>query len=152
MIKHRKYLITFKPRQMAEFYIRHLQTHFVQWKMFVILFKFQWLDNNPVSFQTMAENGRLTTLSPRQMGRHFADDNFKCVFFNKIFWILNISLNYVHEGPIENVIICLDNGLAPNRRQAIIRTTDNLVYWRIYVSLGLNYLISALKSTKMPMS
>ena len=31
-----------------------------------------------------------------------------------------------------------DNGLAPNRRQAIIWTSNGLGYWRIYVSLGLN--------------
>ena len=35
-------------------------------------------------------------------------------------------------------IIGLDNGLAPNRRQAIIWINDDLVYWRIYASLGLN--------------
>ena len=33
-----------------------------------------------------------------------------------------------------------DNGLAPNRRQAIIWTNDDLGYWRIYASLGLNEL------------
>ena len=33
---------------------------------------------------------------PRQNGRHFADDIFKCIFFNENFWILhNISLKYV---------------------------------------------------------
>ena len=34
-----------------------------------------------------------------------------------------------------------DNGLAPNRRQAIIWTNDDPVKWRIYASLGLNELI-----------
>ena len=29
-----------------------------------------------------------------------------------------------------------DNGLAPNRRQAIIWTNDGLIYWNIYVSLN----------------
>ena len=36
------------------------------------------------------------------------------------------------------VIIGSDNGLVPNRQQAIIWTNDGLVYWGIYASLGLN--------------
>ena len=36
------------------------------------------------------------------------------------------------------VSVDLDNGLAPNRRQAIIWTSDDLVYWRIYSSLGIS--------------
>ena len=31
-----------------------------------------------------------------------------------------------------------DNGLAPTRRQPIIWTNETAVWWRIYVSLGLN--------------
>ena len=33
-----------------------------------------------------------------------------------------------------------DNGLAPNRRQAIILTNDGFVYWRIYPPVGLDEL------------
>ena len=29
----------------------------------------------------------------------------------------------------------LDNGLAPNRRQAIIWTNGDLIHWRIYAAL-----------------
>ena len=36
---------------------------------------------------------------------------------------------------------CSDNGLAPTKWQAIIRTNDDLVYWRIYASPGLNELL-----------
>ena len=43
------------------------------------------------------------------------------------------------KGPIlQHTTIGSDNGLAANRRQAIIWTDDGLVYWRIHVSLGLN--------------
>ena len=35
---------------------------------------------------------------------------------------------------------CIDNGLAPVRRQAIIWTNDGLVYWHKHASLGLNEL------------
>ena len=34
-----------------------------------------------------------------------------------------------------------DNGLASNMRQAIVWTNEDLVYWRIYASLGLSELI-----------
>ena len=30
----------------------------------------------------------------------------------------------------------LDNGMAPNRRQAVIWTNADLVHWRIYAALG----------------
>ena len=36
------------------------------------------------------------------------------------------------------VIIGLDNGLVPDRQQAIIWTKEGLVHRRIYASLGLN--------------
>ena len=42
-------------------------------------------------------------------------------------------------GPINNISsIGSDNGLAPDRRQAIISTNGGLAYWRIYGSLVLN--------------
>ena len=40
------------------------------------------------------------------------------------------------------VILGSDNGLAPNRRQAVIWTNDDLVHWRIHASLGLNELLT----------
>ena len=44
------------------------------------------------------------TLRPRQNGRHFADDIFKCIFFNENVWILNkTSLKYVPYGIIDNM-------------------------------------------------
>ena len=44
------------------------------------------------------------TLRPRQNGRHFPDNIFKCVFLNENIWILiNISLKLVPKGPINNI-------------------------------------------------
>ena len=44
------------------------------------------------------------TLSPRQNGRHFQDDNFKCIFFNKNVWIaIKIPLKFVTKGLINNI-------------------------------------------------
>ena len=46
----------------------------------------------------------LNTLRPRQNGRHFADDVFKCIFLNENVWILlKILLKFVPKGPINNI-------------------------------------------------
>ena len=47
------------------------------------------------------ENRVLNTLRPRQNGRCFADDIFKCIFLNENVWIpIEISLKFVPKGPI----------------------------------------------------
>ena len=44
------------------------------------------------------------TLRPRQHGRHFPDDIFKCIFLNENLRILiKISLKFVPKGPIDNI-------------------------------------------------
>ena len=49
-------------------------------------------------------NFSFNTLKPRQNGRHFADDIFKCIFLNENAWILiKISLKFVHKGSINNI-------------------------------------------------
>ena len=46
----------------------------------------------------------LNTLRPRQNGRHFADDIFKCIFLNENVSIaIKISLKFVPKGPIKNI-------------------------------------------------
>ena len=46
----------------------------------------------------------LNTLRPRQDGRHFPDDNFKCTFLNENVSIrIKISLKFVPKGPINNI-------------------------------------------------
>ena len=45
----------------------------------------------------------VNTLRPRQNGRHFADDNFKCIFLNENIWIsIKISLKFVSSSLIDN--------------------------------------------------
>ena len=45
----------------------------------------------------------LNTLRPRENGRHFADDIFKCIFVNENWLIpIKISLKFVPKGPINN--------------------------------------------------
>ena len=44
------------------------------------------------------------TLRPRQNGRHFPDDNFKCISLNENVGIsLKISLKFVHMDRIDNI-------------------------------------------------
>ena len=44
------------------------------------------------------------TLRPRQNGRHFADDIFKCIFLNENVWIsIKVSLKFVPNGLINNM-------------------------------------------------
>ena len=74
------------------------------------------------------------TLRPRQNGQRFAG-TFKYNFWNENFPIpnkfhWNISLMVFWQWSI----ICSDNGLAPNRRQAIIWTSDGVVYCHAYAS------------------
>ena len=46
----------------------------------------------------------VNTLRPRQNGRHFADDIFKCIFLNENVWIsITISLNCFPQGPINDI-------------------------------------------------
>ena len=46
----------------------------------------------------------INTLRPRQNGRHFADDIFKCIFQIENIWIsFKISLKFVPKGPINNI-------------------------------------------------
>ena len=46
------------------------------------------------------------TLKPRQNGRHFADDIFKCIFLNENIRIpIKISPKFVLNGPINNILV-----------------------------------------------
>ena len=45
----------------------------------------------------------INTLRPRQNGRHFPDDIFKCIFLNENVWSsIGISLKFVSRVPIDN--------------------------------------------------
>ena len=46
----------------------------------------------------------INTLRPRQNGRHFADDIFKCISLNEnASIVIKISLKFVPKGPINNI-------------------------------------------------
>ena len=75
----------------------------------------------------------INTLRPRQNGRHFAYDLFKCIYLNENVWIsLKISLKFVSRGPVNNCLV-------PTWRQVIIWTNDRLPT-HVYSLLSLNEL------------
>ena len=80
--------------------------------------------------QGINRNTALVTLRPRQNGRRFTDDIFKCIFLNKNSWIFsNISLKYVFLGPDwQYGSIGSYDGLVSNRQQAIIWTNVGMFY------------------------
>ena len=82
----------------------------------------------------------LNPLRPTQNSRRFTDDTFKRIFLNEnVIISIKISVTFVPKALINKYSsIGSDNGLEPNRPQAIIWTNDGLVYWGIYASLGLN--------------
>ena len=46
----------------------------------------------------------LNTLRPRQNGRHFPDNIFRCIFLNENVWIsISISLKFVLKGSINTI-------------------------------------------------
>ena len=64
----------------------------------------QWV--NAVNKQLPASEIAITinTLRPRQNGRLFADDTFKCIFLNENIWIsIKISLKFIPKGLINNI-------------------------------------------------
>ena len=50
------------------------------------------------------DNVCINTLMPRQNGRFFPDDIFKCIFLNENLWIpIKISMKFVPKGQIKNI-------------------------------------------------
>ena len=68
------------------------------------------------------EQCNFTTLRPRQNGRHFPEDIFKCIFFNEnLEFRLEIHRSLLLKGSnYQYRSIGSDDGFAPTRRQAII--------------------------------
>ena len=92
---------------------------------------------------------RVNTLRLRQNShrRHFQMRflKWKCMIFD---W--NFSGDCSWGSNWQYSCIGSDNGLAPNRCQAIIWTNDGIVYWCIYVSLSLNELTRSSPTRSSP--
>ena len=85
----------------------------------------------------------VNTLRPRQNGRHFPDDIFKCIFFNENISIsIQISLKFVPKGPINNIPALVQiSWLVADQSTSHYLSQWWFVYWRIFASLGLTELI-----------
>ena len=60
------------------------------------------LSTCPIFYSSLCQS--CNTLRPRQNGRHFPDNIFKCIFLNESIWIaIEISLKFVPKGPINNI-------------------------------------------------
>ena len=84
------------------------------------------------------QSGLVNTLMQRQNGRHSAYGIFKLISLYEDYCILIVfSSKFVPQvSNQQRSCIGSDNGLAPNKRQAIIGTNDGLIYWCIPASLG----------------
>ena len=77
---------------------------------------------------------------PGRNCRYFADDIFRCIFVNEKFFFLILIKKFTEDCSLgsnwQYHSIGLDNGLAPNRQQAIIWTNSDQTNWRVYAVLG----------------
>ena len=70
-------------------------------------------------------NTSFNKLRPRQNGRHFTDDLFKCIFLNENVWIpIEISLKFVPKGPINNIAVLVQ--IMAKRRPGITKCNINV--------------------------
>ena len=67
--------------------------------------KYQNISGSIISLQpTYPPHLLVNTLRPRQNGRHFADDTFKCIFLKENVRIsIRISLKFVPKSPVNNI-------------------------------------------------
>ena len=90
-----------------DLFILHNQYHGWWWWPGDSMPRSQVISNNGIDLVFLEYSGCsirwLNTLRPRQNGRHFADDVFKCIFLNENVWIsFKISLKFV-KGLINNI-------------------------------------------------
>ena len=84
---------------------RNLAIHFDQYTHVIVVY----VPQPSQIFMSTLFNWHFTqfsnTLRPRQNGRHFADDIFKCILLIENVWIpIKISLKFVPKGPINNIL------------------------------------------------
>ena len=82
----------------------------------------------------------LNILRPRQDGRHFPDDNFKCNFLNENVCIsIDISMKFVPNGSIGNIPVLVQMMAWRRLEQAIIWTNVGMftdAYMRLSTSMS----------------
>ena len=116
-----------------EFHLNHISNIFSGVTQFNR--SFPGLTLSGCNTKSMTWKCHVNTLRPRQNGRHFPDDIFKCMKLNENVWISNkILLKFVPKGPINNIPALV-------QIMAWRRPGDKPLSEPIYASLGLNELI-----------
>ena len=83
----------------------------------------------------------INPLRPRQNGRHFPDDIFKCIFLNGNIWMwIKISLKIVLKVLINNIPALVQTMAWHQPGNKPLSEQCWLAYWCIYALLGLNEL------------
>ena len=78
-------------------------THIVLWHWWRSIWPCGWLQWRSM-WPHGCKDGGLTTLRPRQNGRHFSDDTFRCFFLNENVSIsIEISLKFVPKGLVSSI-------------------------------------------------
>ena len=101
------------------------------------------------------------TLRPRQNGRHFADDTFKCIFLNEnVIISIKISLKCVSKGLISNIpalvqiMACRRPGDKPLSEPMMVRLLTHICVtrpqWINPLSTGPVYIIHQNLCTTVP--
>ena len=71
---------------------------------------------------------------PMQNVRHFADDISTCITSNKgDRKVIRISIKFIPK--VKRVVIASNKGLVPRGQQAITRSNDDLIPWRMYIGV-----------------
>ena len=106
-----------------------------------------WINRYCVRYDWWWRQQTTSSMSPLwYMLAHWGRDKmatiFRTTFSNAFSWmkIISFYLNsveiWIQGSNYHYIIIGSDDGLAPIRRQAIIWTNGDLIYWRTYASLG----------------
>ena len=116
-------------KESANYLISKLLKNSISWEYLPISFQ------NNFQLEYEIHISSRTTLGPRQDGRHFPDNIFKCAFLNENVWIsIKNSRKCVPKGAIDNISLLVQK-MAWCRPYIYI-----YIYIYIYASIGLNEL------------
>ena len=107
MISNSKWQVCMGTKHLTPWLISHVSQAWEMLTLYWNLFPMVHLSSRQHWFRwrrTETKKALFNTLRPRQNGRHFPDDIFKCIFLNENAWILiKILLKFVPKGPINKI-------------------------------------------------
>ena len=106
-----------------------------------------------IFYYILGISASFNTLRPRQNGRHFPDDIFKCISLDENAWIsIKFSLTFLPKSPINNIPSLVQITAWHRSGDKPLFEPIVLSFLRIYTSLGLNELSIISKSKICPLS